>query len=219
MPKRSCNRDRQLHPTERIQVQVEAEIDIQVERRNFAVSKSLTQSLTVGSVAFEKGGRTPSYTPRRSRPSVSRIRCSLADPVVATRDAFAAKHADFANTAASSGARRSPVTGTEWKFEHVRSRFQNARESRLRERLPRNDGGCRARSATGWDSGRFELRPLSLLGDPRLNVRCSSEWADRGRVVLRADDLYGEFIVDDRDDPIGRLRVGVARLGHVAHPF
>src|ERR1700752_1024305 len=56
MPKRSCNRDRQLHPTERIQVQVEAEIDIQVERRNFAVSKSLTQSLTVGSVAFEKAG-------------------------------------------------------------------------------------------------------------------------------------------------------------------
>jgi hypothetical protein len=44
-----------IQPNE-IQVQVEAEIDIQVERRNFAVSKSLTQSLTVGSVAFEKAG-------------------------------------------------------------------------------------------------------------------------------------------------------------------
>ena len=41
------------------------------------------------------------------------------------------------------------------------------------------------------------LYPASVLGDPRLSVGCSSEWADRGRVVLRADDLYGECIVDD----------------------
>ena len=34
-------------------------------RRDFAVSKSVTQSLTVGSVAFQKAGRRPSHTPRR----------------------------------------------------------------------------------------------------------------------------------------------------------
>ena len=80
-----------------------------------------------------------------------------------------------------------------------------------RRGTPRNDAGCRARLAAGWGSGLFELCPLLLFGDPGLSVGCSSEWADRGRVVLRADDLYGECIVDDRDDPIDRLGVGVAR--------
>jgi hypothetical protein len=84
---------------------------------------------------------------------------------------------------------------------------------------PRNDAGCRARLAAGWGSGLFELCPLSLFGDPGLSVGCSSEWADRGRVVLRADDLYGECIVDDRDDPIRPSRRGSSSLATRGSPF
>lgn len=69
-----------------------------------------------------------------------------------------------------------------------------------------------------WARVGCELCPLLVLGDPRLSDGCRGEWANRNRVVLRADDLHRECIVD-RDEPIGRLGVGVARLRHAAHPF
>ena len=60
----------------------------------------------------------------------------------------------------------------------------------------------------------FGLHPPLVLGDPHLSVGCGGEWADRGWVVPRGNDLDGECSVS-RDHPIGRFCVQVDRFRHL----